>query len=358
MLSLFRQAGRQKGPKQRRSRRKRRVAKIVAPAVITAALLIPIISTLTGDPATSDTTSTCSTSSSSSDSGTTISLATAGGTAGSGSGSGTDSTSGTSSTSPTASTSDSSGSSTAETAITAGTASGVGSTSGDLSGLVLAFEEDPASGTESGSAITVTSPGTEVTGTGSAFDEYPPVDLIAVEEDWELTITQPDPALGAPQIGTVMTPFEDSGDFYLAFVVNHRFNPAYSVGGMELQLWYQGEQLGWLTFGEGLLSLPNETIRWTQRLELKQEKLRFSVVQGTSSTWGDFGAGESMHLELTTTLTDLNDYHPGVSARNSGVVFASNRVGSLSLKKVRGYDKNGALVLQDNDPVIVFALGQ
>lgn len=223
---------------------------------------------------------------------------------------------------------------------------------------MLAFEEDPASGTDSDPAMDPTTSGTEVTVSGSAFDEYPLVDLVTIEEDWELIVTEPDAALGAPHIGTIMTPFEDAGDFYLTFVVNHRFNPSFSAGGMELQLWYQGQQLGWQTFGEGLMSTPNEKVKWTQRLELKESKLRFSVVKGTSTTWGDFGAGESMHLELVTTLTDLNDYHPNVSAENSGVVFASNRVGSLSLKRVRGYDKNGVLVLQDTDPVVVFALGQ
>ena len=353
MLSLFRQAGRQKGLSKRRSRRKRRVAKIVAPAVITTALLISIISGLTDDPANSDTTANGSTSASSIDSGTTTISGSGGGTT-----SGADSGSGSSSTSATAGTSGSGGSSTTGSGSSTGTVTGDGSTSGDLSGLVLAFEEDPASGTASDPAMDPITAGTEVTVTGSAFDEYPLLDLVTIEEDWELIVTEPDAALGAPHVGTSMTPFEDAADFYLAFVVNQRFNPTYSAGGMELQLWYQGAQLGWLTFGETVLCTPNETIKWTQRLELKQSKLRFSVVKGNSTTWGDFGAGESMHLELATTLTDLNDYHPNVSAENSGVVFASNRVGSLSLKKVRGYDKNGVMVLQDTHPVVVFAQGQ
>ena len=181
---------------------------------------------------------------------------------------------------------------------------------------------------------------------------------MCVEEEWELTITEPDWALAAPQISTVMTPFEDANDFYLALAINHRFDPTFSAGGMELQLWYQGELLGWQSVDGVVLATPGETIKWTQRLELKGGKLWFSVVNGDSTTWGSFGQGESMHLTLSTTLPDLDDYHPNVSIDNSGILFASNRVGSLVLKTVRGYDANGDLLAEDKNPVTVFGLQQ
>jgi len=44
-----------------------------------------------------------------------------------------------------------------------------------------------------------------------------------------------------------------------------------------------------------------------------------------------------------------------VSADNSGVTFAANRVKSLVLKTVRGYSSSGDLVAQDTSPVVVFA---
>ena len=96
---------------------------------------------------------------------------------------------------------------------------------------------------------------------------------------------------------------------------------------------------------------------WTQRLELEGSRLRFSVVNGRSSTWGSFGQGQSAHLSVATTLTDLNGYQPNVSAANSGVTFAANRVSSLVLKAVRGYSDTGDLLARDCEPVVVFSTG-
>ena len=200
--------------------------------------------------------------------------------------------------------------------------------------------------------------GSETTGGGSAFDYYPDGTLTMIEEDWELTVTEPDPAVAAPQLATVMTPFEEAGTLYLSFVMNYRLHPSFTAGGMELELWYQGQQLGWLTVGDGVLSTPNEKVTWTQRLELKNHSLHFSVMKGDSTTWGSFGQGNSLHMNITTTLTDLNDYHPNVSVDSSGITYASNRVGTLVLKAVRGYDASGELIAQDKDPVVVFEHGE
>src|SRR5262249_52919241 len=117
---------------------------------------------------------------------------------------------------------------------------------------------------------------------------------------------------------------------------------------------FQGQLLGWLSAQEQALATPQETIAWTQRLELKQGKLWFSVAGGQSETWGTFRTGNSLHLCIDTTLPDLNCYHPSVSAENSGVVFASNRVTWLVHKTVRGYTADGSLALEDNRLIAVF----
>ncbi len=230
---------------------------------------------------------------------------------------------------------------------------------------MLIFHEDPPTidagdttttdttgGDSSGSGSTGSGEGD--TGVGSAFDDFPVADIVKIEEEWELTITDPDAAVSAPQVSTIMTPFEDADTLYLAFTVNHRVNNSFSPGGMELQLWYQGELLGWFTMANEVMGTANEKISWTQRLEVQSGKLRFSIVKGKSTTWGEFGQGESMHLEITTTLPDLNDYHPNVSIESSGITYGSNRVGTLVLNRVRGFDKVGTLVAEDADAVVVF----
>jgi hypothetical protein len=227
-------------------------------------------------------------------------------------------------------------------------------TTGSLAGYVLIFSESPPEPPPSNGSSTTTTPTAGTTGTGSSFDGEPVGQLKRIDEDWELTITQPDCLISAPQVGTVMTPFDDADNIYWAFALNHRVNSSFAAGGMELQLWYQGQLLGWYTLGSEVMSTMNEKVTWTQRLEIQGGKLRFAVVNGQSDTWGTFGQGESLHLDITTTLPDLNDYHPKVSIDNSGVMFAANRVGTLILKAVRGYDKDGTLVSEDTNPVTVF----
>ena len=350
MISLFRQTSRQKGLKKRRGKRGRRVAQLIVPAILTTALLIPVVTTLTDgsgsscDTASSSTASTDSTTSAGSGGGSSGSTTCVGGTGSGGTSDGSGGTTGTGS------------------GGTGGTGGGTGSPSGSLDGFTLAFQEEPPTTTDGSSATTgdsgtATTDGstTEITTeSSSAFDDYPWADLTCIEEEWELLGSQPDALVAGPQLGTVMTCFEDADDFYFALAINHRFEPSFSAGGLEVQLWYQGQLLGWQAVDGGVLSTANETIRWTQRLEIKGGKLRFSIVQGDSTTWGQFGQGESTHLELATTLTDLNDYHPNVSIENSGVLFASNRVGSLVLKKVRGFAADGTPVAVDSDPVTVF----
>ena len=189
----------------------------------------------------------------------------------------------------------------------------------------------------------------------SSFDTDRSERIAKIEEDWELVIGEPDSKLSAPQLGTVMTPEQDTSRLYVTFLLNHRFNPTYARGGLELQLWFLDEQLGWVTFGDKVLGNADERVRWTQQLEVRDAYLSFQVKDGHSETWGSFGNGDSCRLRVPTDLTDLNHYHPGVSVKNSGITFGSNRVRSLVLKAVRGYLASGELLVEDSAPVVVFA---
>ena len=186
--------------------------------------------------------------------------------------------------------------------------------------------------------------------------------VTSVEEDWELVVAQPDTTQSAPQVTTVMTPFSDVQDLYCLFALNHRVSPSYQPGGMEVQMWYQGRQLGWTGLEQQLLRNSNETVSWTQRLEIRQAgdggdgiRLRFKVFNGHSQSWGDFGAQDTLRLTIPTSLADLSTYSSQTSVKYSGVTFASNRVQSLTLKAVRGYANSGELVFQEQDPVVVFS---
>lgn len=189
------------------------------------------------------------------------------------------------------------------------------------------------------------------------FGQGLPADLVRVEEDWELEVSGPAPEIAAPQLGTVMTPFGHAGGFYVAFLVNHRMNPHFAAGGMELQLWLQGQQLGWLNAGQEVLSKDGEKITWTQCLYIDKDsgKLVFEVSNGQSATWGGFGTVKPLRVAVRTTLTNLNDYDPSVSVANSGATFAANRVKRLVLKAVRGYSDSGELAVEHAAPAVVLS---
>lgn len=179
----------------------------------------------------------------------------------------------------------------------------------------------------------------------------PPV--TAVEEDWELVVGEADLATNAPQITTVFSARGDLDAFYAVFTLNHRTIPAYGAGGMQLQIWFNEIPLIDKAANEsGALATAGETVRWTQRLSLVGNILQYEVSNGTSNTWGGFGNGQ-LKIATASNLDDLSNYQTDVSAKNSGIGFASNRVQSLKITQVRRYAAN-QLVSTTSDPASVY----
>jgi hypothetical protein len=182
--------------------------------------------------------------------------------------------------------------------------------------------------------------------------------VMQIDEEWELVVTVPDGPLAAPQIQTVMSPFQNINGFFICFLVNHRNNPELAVGGLEVQFWYGDEQLGSRRVERDGVAIPKETITWTQRLMIRgslgSRYVCFRVVDGDSESWGPFGGTEPLHMNLDTSQNDLSGYSSNFSVANSGVFFSSNRVARLVLKSVRGYSESGTLVFQETTPRVVF----
>jgi hypothetical protein len=176
-------------------------------------------------------------------------------------------------------------------------------------------------------------------------------EILKIEEDWQLIISQPDPATFAPQVTTTLSPVGNLDSTYAVFDVNLRNIPSYEAGGVQFQLWHGNTALVSQKQNTGtLLHVADETVSWTQRQSISDGQLVFEVVNGKSQTWGDFGG---LSLASTTELTNLNGYNSSVSLANSAVGFASNRVTSFKLLAVRTYSAAG-LIGQDTEPKVVF----
>lgn len=184
---------------------------------------------------------------------------------------------------------------------------------------------------------------------GAVTATQPPSNVLIVEEDWQLVIREPDPDRNAPQVTCVVSPVGNLEGVYAAFDLNHRSQPYYLAGGLQLQYWSGESCLENNKFSNtSVAATANETVRWTTRMRLLNGRIYFSVRNGTSTTWSNFGTSGSLRINRPTTLSNLNGYDSNVSVQHSGVGFAANRVDSLTLLRVRRTLDTGEVVT-DNE---------
>lgn len=157
--------------------------------------------------------------------------------------------------------------------------------------------------------------------------------IVEIEEHWELAIGEPDAPMSAPQATMVMSPNGNVAGQYFLVTINHRNVPGYSPGGVQVQLWEGEEPVVAESFDAPTLDRADDTIHWVQRLRAEDGTLSFQVVDGSSSAWGGFG-GESLSLSTPTSLANLNGYRPAISIGESQVGYAGNRVQHLTLTKL------------------------
>ncbi|MBW3600317.1 MAG: hypothetical protein KY475_23995 [Planctomycetes bacterium] len=177
--------------------------------------------------------------------------------------------------------------------------------------------------------------------------------VVRVEEDWELVLGNPDPTVDAPQVTCTISPGADAEGMYAAIELNHRSQPSFAAGGIQLQVWNGESLLNATSFNTNAeLATADETVRWTQTMTVSGGNLVFEVVNGASSTWGAFGGQGYLKTIVASPLANLNAYHPDVSVQSSGVGYAGNRVQSLVLREVRWVLSDGAVLTESTDRVV------
>ncbi len=179
------------------------------------------------------------------------------------------------------------------------------------------------------------------------------VSITRVDEDWELVVREPSPMLDSPQISTWMSPTDSLDGKHFATDFNHAQRPDFSSGG------FQVKAMDWESLMDDCisdsgdnLSNDNETIRWTQRMEIKENALEFSIHDGTSQSWGTFGGTNTKVLFDQSPVANLNAYSVNKSAEWAGVGFGGNRVQSLTLKRIRIYVNDQLVASVDVNQVI------
>jgi hypothetical protein len=167
------------------------------------------------------------------------------------------------------------------------------------------------------------------------------IDIVAIEEHWEVQVGEPDAESSGPQVCMVMSPTGSLDGDYFMFTVNHQSDPEWVPGGLQVQQWCGENVIDSKEVNTGTLHHDDEVVRWVQRTELNGGALSFEVLAGDSTSWGSFGDTGSLKFTIATSLTSLNGYRPAISLTESGVSFAGNRVRSLVLTKIRWFDAEG-----------------
>src|SRR6185436_10546185 len=73
---------------------------------------------------------------------------------------------------------------------------------------------------------------------GDVFAQGTPSNaVVAVEEDWELVVGEPDPDALAPQVTSVYSPVQNTDLLYAAIDFNHHSQFEFASGGIQLQVW-------------------------------------------------------------------------------------------------------------------------
>jgi len=166
--------------------------------------------------------------------------------------------------------------------------------------------------------------------------------VVKVVEEWELQLNSPDSTTIAPQVTMTLAPVAHLNSLYATFELNHLATPQFAEGGLHFHCWNGSLCLGSRHSGRGIaLNTTGEVIRWKQVLELSENELQMSIVDGDSTTWGAFGNGETLKFSVPTTLTSLNDYRPNFSVSQSGVGFGGGRVKRLAIVKLTAYTSQG-----------------
>lgn len=169
--------------------------------------------------------------------------------------------------------------------------------------------------------------------------------VVRIEEDWQLHVTQPDVQLDAPQLTTTMIPFAWQPDLLLQVDLNHGTHPSFSNGGMQIRASIEEECIAHeRLFSDERLQHDFETVDWTQVVGLTESGFYFGIINGSSETWGAFG-GSSATVSVAASMVggnlSLDGYAPQHSLSHSGVTYAGNRIGHLRLKKIRIHLSNG-----------------
>ena len=173
-------------------------------------------------------------------------------------------------------------------------------------------------------------------------------DIWKVEEDWELRTYQPDPSIYSPQVTFFVTPDSTKSDTYFQLQMNYAADDVFSAGGFHVAAVNNENMVDEERSDQQItLSLPSDTLTWTNVMAVVDGKLMFAVKDGLCQEWGQFGGPEYLVQIEGSATNNLDQYNYEDSIGNVDIGFGKNRVQMAKLKCVRLFRLNGSMTTID-----------
>lgn len=173
-------------------------------------------------------------------------------------------------------------------------------------------------------------------------------DIWKVEEDWELRTYQPDPSIYSPQVTFFATPDSTKSDTYFQLQMNYAADDVFSAGGFHVAAVNDENMVDEERSDQQItLSLPSDTLTWTNVMAVVDGKLMFAVKDGLCQEWGQFGGPEYLVQIEGSATNNLDQYNYEDSIGNVDIGFGKNRVQMAKLKCVRLFRLNGSMTTID-----------
>jgi hypothetical protein len=166
-----------------------------------------------------------------------------------------------------------------------------------------------------------------------------------VEEDWELVVGEPKPAIHSPQLSFYLFPDAASPGVYFRLQLNHAARQDFAGGGFMVtavvnEVAHDEAKSDFRT----PLTYDGERLKWTSAMAVMNGELLYAIKDGLGSHWGSFGGPDYILRMPAGAVRSLDGYSPQESVKSLEIGFGSNRVKTLVLKKARLHYSNQEVV--------------
>jgi len=169
--------------------------------------------------------------------------------------------------------------------------------------------------------------------------------IYMVEEDWELVVGEPKPAIHSPQLSLYLVPSAANPGVYFQLQLNHAARQDFAGGGFMVtavvnEVAYDEAKSDFRT----PLTYDGEQLKWTSAMAVMNGELLYAIKDGLGSHWGSFGGPDYILRMPAGAIRSLDGYSPQESVKSVEIGFGSNRVTTLVLKKARLHYSNQEVV--------------